>query len=85
MTETKRLENWLLEKGDIGERLITEAHVQLNTDLKDKGKWQSLTYKMVHLYGRQELIAEIKKVEEKLFSEAEHKNFRERIRSIFRK
>lgn len=85
MTETERLENWLLKKGAMGERLLTDAQIQLNPSLKENAKWQRFTYKLVQEYGRQELIEEIRSVEEKLFSNRKHKNFRERIRAIFRK
>lgn len=83
LIETEQLEHWLLKKGAVEERLLTEAHVQLNPELREKARYQEMTYRTVKHYGRQKLRGEIQAVEQELFRAPKHHTFRERIRSIF--
>ncbi|UXP33353.1 hypothetical protein N6H18_05230 [Reichenbachiella agarivorans] len=83
--ETSQIENWLQQKGDVSERLVTEVKSMLSPQLSDKIHWQSKTYELVHLYGREKLREEIKTLEQELFTTAKHHSFQARIRSIFKR
>lgn len=85
LIEIQKLEKWLLQQGDPGERLLTEVKLQLNPRLMDEAKWQATTYDLIQLYGREKLREEIKVVEERLFTSPDYQSFQNRIRSIFKR
>lgn len=85
LTELDQIEKYLLKKGDIRERLVTEARILSSPEVKEKAHWQSATYDLVHLYGRRKLLEEIKAIEHQLFHDTKYRSFRDRIRSIFNK
>lgn len=84
LIEIEKIENWLLEKGDIQERLITEARVLSDSAWKDNAHWQSESYDLIGFYGREKLRQEIKEVERQLFYAKEHAFFQKLIHKIFR-
>jgi hypothetical protein len=47
--------------------------------------WQQKTYQIVKLHGRDQLRHEIETVHQKLFTEHQHKTFRQKIMSLFKK
>jgi len=85
LIEIEQIENWLLEQGNVQERLVTEAKVLSNPALQEKVFWQSKSYQLIQLYGREKLLQEIKVVERQLFNSKKHKSFQQRIKSIFKK
>lgn len=85
LIETEQIEAHLLQLASPGDALVFEAKLLLDDELSDKLHWQSVTYNMVKLYGRNQLKKEIEAVHQSLFSEARHKSFSEKIRQIFKK
>jgi len=83
LIEIEQIENWLLKRGDIQDRLVTEAKVLSNPALKVTADWQLKTYDLVHLYGRKKLQQEINAVEHQLFHSSKYQSFQHRIQSIF--
>ncbi|WP_020529686.1 hypothetical protein [Flexithrix dorotheae] len=82
LIEAQQLENLLLEEGDPADRLVMEARLQINKELKEKAYWQALTYRILKHYGREKLKREINMVEKKLFTSPKYKSFQDRIFSI---
>lgn len=85
LTETEQIEKYLLKRGDIQERLVTEARILSSPEVKEKAHWQAAAYDLAHLYGRKKLVDEIKAIEHKLFHTQKYRSFQDRIRSIFNK
>lgn len=85
LNEIKQIEDWLLQRGDLPERLVTEAKILSQPGLADRAKWQSLTYEVIQLYGREKLKNEIREVENKLFHAPKYGSFRASIRAIFKR
>lgn len=85
LTETEQLEHYLLKKGAAEEGILLEAKLVLDPELCDKAKWQSHAYELVHLYGREKLLEEIKSVEQMLFEKPKYSAFQRRILSIFKR
>lgn len=85
LIETAQIENWLLQDGDLSDRLVIEAKMLSSSEMKEKVQWQSATFDLARLYGRQKLHDEIKAVEQRLFHTSKYRSFQERIRSIFKK
>lgn len=85
LIETEQIEAHLLQRSDTGEALVFEAKMLLDPELKEKVQWQQKTYSLIKLYGRDQLRQEIESVHQKLFSEHQHKSFRQKIMSLFSK
>ncbi|MEM7551474.1 MAG: hypothetical protein AAF363_17460 [Bacteroidota bacterium] len=85
LTETKRIEEYLLELGDVQDRLLTEARILSNPDLAGKAEWQSKSYELIRLYGSNKLRKEISMIEQKLFTDRRYHSFQHKIRAIFKR
>jgi hypothetical protein len=85
LIETQQIEAHLLRLSSPGEALLFEAKMLLDEELAEKLQWQKNACDMVKRYGRRQLKQEIEAVQQRLFSEARHKNFSEKIRQIFSK
>ncbi len=83
LNEIAQLENLLLEQGDVADRLVTEANVLTSSEMAEKAVWQARTYDLIHLYGREKLLEEVRAVEHRLFKTSSYRSFQDRIRSIF--
>lgn len=82
--ELRLIEDYLL--ADRAEdKVLFEARLILQPDLKASVHWQQKTYLMIHKYGRQQLRKEIEEVHQKLFTLPEHLSFRRKIMKIFGK
>ncbi|MEM0941356.1 MAG: hypothetical protein AAF600_15545 [Bacteroidota bacterium] len=84
LTETKQIEDWLLKQGAIQNRLLLEAKMLSNPKVKENVQWQSYTYDLIRLYGREKLREEIKAIQHTLFQTPKYRSFQDRIRSIFK-
>lgn len=80
----KQLEDYHFQKGPVDERLLTEARLLLEPELKDDFNTQKQVYSLVYAYGRRQLRQEIHDVHQKLFSEKQHHTFRQKILNIFK-
>lgn len=85
LNEINAIEAWHFQQGELPDRLLTEAQILSNPQLKEKAKWQSATYDLVKQYGRDKLLHEIRKVEKQLFTVPKYRSFQDRIRSIFKR
>jgi hypothetical protein len=83
LIDIEKIENWLLERGDIQERLLTESRVLSNTEWRDQAQWQSESYELIRLYGREKLREEIKVIEHNVFHTKKHQRFQNLIKSVF--
>lgn len=84
MTEIEQIENWLLKRGDVRDRLVTEARMLSDPEFRKKVHWQSATYELIQVHGREKLREEIKTIEHQLFQNSKYRSFQDRIRSIFK-
>jgi hypothetical protein len=66
-----------------GDALVFEARLLLDTELREKMQWQQEAYRLVKVYGRDQLKQEIEAVHQKLFTEPEHLSFSQKIRRLF--
>lgn len=79
------IEDYLLSGRKETDRILFEAHIVLQPDLKESVFWQEKTYNLIQQYGRQQLRKEIEQVHEKLFTAPEHSSFRQKIMQLFSK
>ncbi|MBS1526100.1 MAG: hypothetical protein JST19_10655 [Bacteroidetes bacterium] len=85
LIETEQIEAHLLQLAEPGDTLVFEARLLLEPELRDKMIWQQKTYSVVRKYSREELKKEIEAVHQRLFTEAKHTSFRQKIIGIFSK
>ena len=85
LTELEKIEKWLFRKGDVSDRLVTEAQLLSSPELQDKMRWQLRSYSLIRRYGREKLRREIKEVENELFHSQRHSSFKRKIEAIFKK
>jgi hypothetical protein len=83
MRETELIENYLNGQLKPEDKLLTEARLLVNPDLKDKKYWQQITYRLIKNYSRKQIRNEITQAQNRLFSEKEFAGFRQKIKSIF--
>jgi len=83
LIETGLIEEHLMQQSEPGDSLVFEARLLLEPELHEKMQWQQETYRMVKLYGRDQLKQEIEAVHQKLFTQAEHLSFSQKIRRLF--
>jgi hypothetical protein len=84
-SETQQIDNYILQKMPVQNRLVFDARMILNPALREDVKWQGKVHELVQLRGRKQLLAQIKKVEQKVFSMPEYSSFRQRLWSWFGK
>lgn len=83
LTEIQQIEAYLLHQTTPAERLLFEAKLMLQPGLTEDVQLQQETYRLVKQYGRKKIREEIEAVHRKLFSEPQHKSFREKIARLF--
>jgi hypothetical protein len=85
LNELQLIENQLLGAPDGEDRLLFEARMILQPDLRHSLGWQQKTYQLVQQYGRQQLRKEMEQIHHELFITVKHKSFRQKILRLFRK
>jgi len=83
LIEIEQIEAHLLRRSEPGDQLVFEARLLLESELHEKVQWQQEAYRMVRLYGRDQLKQEIEAVHQKLFTQKEHTSFSQKIRRLF--
>ena len=83
LIETEQIEAYLMHRSEPGDALVFEARLLLDAELREKTQWQQEAYRMVKLYGRDQLKQEIEAVHQKLFTQPEHLSFSQKIRRLF--
>lgn len=66
------------------EKVLFEARLLLESDLKENLHWQKTTRAIVQQYGRQQLKAEVEKVAHHVFTARKYVSFKEKLFSLFR-
>ncbi|WKN40465.1 hypothetical protein [Tunicatimonas pelagia] len=84
LIETEQIEKYIQQRGDLSNRLLIEARMQVNHELAERVAFQKQTYRAIQEYGRQQLRAEICRVQRKVFSDSAYKKFQTKIRSYFK-
>lgn len=85
LNELLLIEDYLLSPTKGVDKMLIEARIILERDLKDSIFWQEKTYHLIQQYGRQQLRKEIAQVHEKLFTAPEHHSFRQKIMQLYSK
>lgn len=85
LNNTKRIEDFLMQRMDVEEATLFRAKLLLDPELKQQVHWQRQTYKEVEKYGRRKLMKEISVVHDMLFSQPQYVPFRRRIFNFFGK
>jgi hypothetical protein len=83
LIETEQIEAQLTQRSEPGDQLVFEARLLLEPELGEKMQWQQEAYRMIKLYGRDQLKKEIEAVHLKLFTQKEHVSFSQKIRRLF--
>lgn len=83
MNETQWIDDYLRGEISAENKLLLEARLLIDSDLKEKMLWQTKTYALVKNHGRQQLKREIEKVQQRLFSETRFESFSKKIQTIF--
>ncbi|MEM9830555.1 MAG: hypothetical protein AAF944_07940 [Bacteroidota bacterium] len=84
LIETQQIEKYIQQQGNISERLLMEARVQVDYELAERVAFQKQTYRAIQEYGRQQLRAEIRRAQQKVFRDSAYKKFQTKIRSYFK-
>ncbi len=81
--ETQQIEACLLGKQQPEESLLFQARLILQPELTETMQWQQNTYRLIHLYGRQQVKTELKAVENLLFNDSAYNKFKQKIIKLF--
>jgi len=84
VSDTRQIDLYLLKQLRPGDKLVMDARFVLNPELNETMQWQQQVHQLVQMRGRKQLKAQIKMVEEKMFTAPEHVSFRERVWRLFR-
>ena len=83
MNDTQLIEGYLLGTLTGADRLVLEARLLTDPQLQTRCESQRQTYELVDAYGRKCLEAEIRAVEQRLFTERRFRTFRKHIDQLF--
>jgi hypothetical protein len=84
LNNIKTIDDYLLGHMTPEDAQLFKVKVLLNSDLSDELEHQQMAYSIIKKYSRQHLKAEIKAVQEKLATAAEHMDFMHRITYLFK-
>lgn len=65
------------------ERLLFEAKLLLDPELREDAHWQQKTYGIIRNYGRQQLRQELEQAHQTLFTVPQHQRFRDKVLELF--
>lgn len=85
MNKTQHIEDYLSGSLSPEEHLLMEARLLTEPGLHHDVLWQSRSYELIKAYGRQQLRAEIRRAEARLFTESRFNAFQRRISDIFKR
>lgn len=80
---TEQIEKYLLGKLGTGERLLFDARLIIDTQLRQHVKSQKKLYTIIRQSGRRELKRQAEQIHQRLFSDPEKANFQELIYKLF--
>ncbi|MEM9674624.1 MAG: hypothetical protein ACFB15_28780 [Cyclobacteriaceae bacterium] len=84
LIETEQIEKFIRQEGDISKRLFIEARMQIDRELAERVTFQQQTYQLIREYGRQQLRAEISRVQKKVFKDSVYQKFQTKVQSYFK-
>jgi len=84
LNEIKLIDGYIFNNNPTEDTLLFDALLIINPQLSGQVVWQKKTHVIVQQYSRKKLKAEIESVHQKLFSQPSHRNFRQKIWSIFK-
>ncbi len=84
LIEAEQIEKYIQQQGDISERLLMEARMQVDHELAERMAFQKQTYQLIREYGQRQLRREIRQVRKKVFSDSAYKKFQTKVRSYFK-
>ena len=82
-SENQHIDRYLLQQLSPGHKLVFDARLMLCPELKETVEWQRKVHQLVQLRGRQKLQAQIKAVEQKVFTQPEYSGFRQKLFRLF--
>ncbi|MEL1242682.1 hypothetical protein AAEO56_00295 [Flavobacterium sp. DGU11] len=83
--DMQAIEGYALSSGNPEDRVLFQARLLLEPQLKASVHWQQETYALAREYGRLKLKTEIEEVANEVFTAKKHESFRQKIRNIFSK
>lgn len=83
LDEIRKLEAYALGQHSPQESLLMQARLHLDEVLAEKLADQLKVYPLIKQFGRKQLKDEIRNIETQLFEKEQHRNFKEKILSIF--
>jgi len=84
-SDTRLIESFIQKQLAPADQLVFEARLLLSPELNETLNWQQQVQQLVKLRGRKQLKAQIKLVEQKVFTEPAHQTFRDRLYRLFKK
>lgn len=84
LNKLQEIEQYLMRRGDAGDRLVFEARTIVDADLARNVSLQKETYAVINQYGRRKLKAELDAVHQQLFTLRRYQRFREKVLALFR-
>lgn len=85
LNNIKTIDDYLLGNMEPGDTLLFEANILLNGKLREDVLCQQDTHAIIRQYGRKNIKAEIKAVQQTLATAPQHQNFMQRIVNLFKK
>ena len=83
LNEIKLIDEQILGLNNTPERLLFDAMLIINPNLRNQVSLQKQTHGFVKQYGRKQLKAEIENVHQQLFTNPLHQSFRQKIMRLF--
>lgn len=81
--KTKQLDEYFFHRTTPEDRLVIEAQLLLDGDLRDTLRWQQRTYVLARQYGREQLRGEIRAAQHQLFHRPEYRSFQRMVQRLF--
>lgn len=85
LNNTKEIDDYVLKQSAPEDALLFEAKLIIDPELKYTLLCHKQTLSLINQYGRNDLRNIAEKVHQRLFTQAEHQGFREKILRIFYK
>lgn len=83
LNNIKEIEQYILGESSTEEKLVFEARLVLDDDLRQEVDAQKTAYHLIRQYGRDALRQEIQRIQVRLFTESQFIAFRKKIENIF--
>ena len=85
LNNIKEVDDHLLGLSAPQDNLLFEAKMIINPELSANVFWHKQTLNLVQQYGSKQLRADIEAVHQQLFTQPEHRSFRETILRFFKR